>query len=55
MPIKPNVGVKRPAAETPFPDQVPPAGEKPVKVKGEAVEQVLPFVPATTPGKDLTV
>jgi hypothetical protein len=44
-----------PAPETPFPDQVPPVGEKPVKENGDELEQVLAFEPGTTVGKALTV
>jgi hypothetical protein len=48
-------GVKVPEAETPLPDQTPPAGENPVRVKAEASEQVVWLVPAFTAGREFTL
>ena len=48
-------GLNVPDAETPVPDQVPPAGENPVNAKGALPEQVETLVPATTAGLALTV
>ena len=50
-----DAGVKVPVGETPVPDQVPPAGENPVRVKGAFPEQVETLVPATTDGFAFTV
>ena len=48
-------GLNVPDAETPVPDQVPPAGENPVNAKGALPEQVETLVPAETAGLALTV
>ena len=48
-------GLNVPDAETPVPDQVPPAGENPVRANGALPEQVDTLVPATTAGLALTV
>ena len=48
-------GVNTPAVLTPFPDQVPPAGVKPVKVNAAELAQVERLPPAVTVGSALTV
>ena len=49
------VGINVPDAETPVPDQVPPAGENPVNAKGVLPEQVETLGPAEIAGLALTV
>lgn len=42
--------MKTPDDETPFPDHVPPVGEKPVRLKADALAQVDMSPPADTVG-----
>lgn len=54
MPVKAELGVNKPEVETPFPDQVPPAGENPVNENADALEHTVALLPAFTVGKAFT-